>query len=485
MWWLKFTEQDHRCPTREGFPVGLMDLLAATEAFTKFEGHRLAELLADDVDLEDAQRIVLEQWQCMDEAGRRHWAAPSGAPTPIRRRAEGTAKRARRDVWRCLEVLEESSSEEISEELGAQRAFKRSSVVVGGKHPDWLTEPAAVAEISLPQLSEDDVVQVPREVVEKRLLSGPQLESVAYAARRFRTYLPSGVRAGYYLGDGTGCGKGRVIAALAWHLWNTGARRHLWLSAASDLQVDAARDFRDLGASLPLCKLSDMPYGLIGCKKGLDAQGNGIIFASYHLLVASKATASEHSPESSRLGQLIHWLREDPKGGLIALDEAHRAKNVAAGKASASKSGLAALELQRACPHCCVLYASATGASELRHLGYLERLGLWGPGRPHGSFEELMNAVEGGGLAAMELLAMTMRAEGMLSCRSLSFKGAAFRLVPVGLESLRESYERACDFWQSSLRVAKALLKERTQQVKRMRLKHSTELKENALHMRC
>ena len=28
-----------------------------------------------------------------------------------------------------------------------------------------------------------------------------------------------------------------------------------------------------------------------------------------------------------------------------------------------------------------------------------------------------------GGLAAMELLAMTMRAEGMLSCRSLSFKG--------------------------------------------------------------
>jgi hypothetical protein len=122
-----------------------------------------------------------------------------------------------------------------------------------------------------------------------------------------------------------------------------------------------------------------------------------------------------------------------------------------------------------------VLYASATGATELRHLGYLERLGLWGPGRPHQSFEELRNALEGGGdggmmglwchkvtrrftintwvqtkstnevptfqpqerdswrvngltaksggLAAMELLAMTMRAEGMLSCRSLSFKG--------------------------------------------------------------
>lgn len=45
-----------------------------------------------------------------------------------------------------------------------------------------------------------------------------------------------------------------------------------------------------------------------------------------------------------------------------------------------------------------VLYASATGATELRHLGYLERLGLWGPGRPHQSFEELRSALEGGDL---------------------------------------------------------------------------------------
>ena len=463
-----------------------MDLQKATEAFTKFEGHRLAELLEKDVELEDAQRIVLEQWQAMDDLSQGAEGTPSGAPTPSRRRPgcpEGGAKRSRRDVWRCLEPLEESSDAEEGPSE-AQRAFRRSSVVQGGKHPEWLTEPAAVAEISLPQLTEDDVVQLPREVVEKRLLSGPQLESVAYAARRFRSHLPSGVRAGYYLGDGTGCGKGRVIAALAWHLWNTGAKRHVWLSAASDLQVDAARDFRDLGVSLPFCKLSSVPYGPIGCTKGLDSQGNGIIFASYHLLVASKAR-SDASPETSRLQQLIHWLLADSKGGLICLDEAHRAKNVASAKASASKSGLAALELQRACPDCCVLYASATGASELRHLGYLERLGLWGQGRPHGSFEELMKAVEGGGLAAMELLAMTMRAEGMLSCRCLSFQGASFRLVPVALEKgLGETYEAACDFWQSSLQVAKSLLKERTKEVKRMRLKHCSELKENALHMR-
>ena len=86
----------------------------------------------------------------------------------------------------------------------------------------------------------------------------------------------------------------------------------------------------------------------------------------------------------------------------------------------------------------------------------------------------------------MELLAMTMRAEGMLSCRSLSFKGASFRLVPVALqqEKLSEVYAGSCKFWQSAFQLIVRLLKARTREVKRKKLKHSTELKENSLHMR-
>ncbi|CAK9016734.1 Protein strawberry notch homolog 1 [Durusdinium trenchii] len=48
----------------------------------------------------------------------------------------------------------------------------------------------------------------------------------SFAARRFRTKLPDGRTAGYVLGDGTGCGKGRVISALLYHMWNSGHRRH-------------------------------------------------------------------------------------------------------------------------------------------------------------------------------------------------------------------------------------------------------------------
>eukprot|EP00434_Breviolum_minutum_P007886 symbB.v1.2.006958.t1/scaffold416.1/size293898/17 len=499
-----------------------MDLESAAAAFTKFEGQSLTELLSEDVELEDAQAIILQQWEDMDDAARASWStgtslpsdqveAAASAPTPARRRERQGQEVSPRPKRLKVEVdtsekwfrpgqgvtiddeSEEEQDDDTDEEdtVGKQRAFNTSTVVQGGRHPDWLTEPAAVAEISLPPLSPTEVLYLPVEVAKERLLSGPQLESVTYAARRFRTHLPSGVRAGYYLGDGTGCGKGRVIAGLVWHLWNSGAKRHVWLSASNDLLADATRDFNDIGAELPLCNLSSRSYGPIHGGGGLDAEGNGIIFASYHLLVAGKTSAHGISPETSRLGQLIDWLRRGEGGacGLIALDEAHRTKNVAAKGSGTSgqvgsKSGLCALELQRACPMAAVLYASATGATELRHLGYLERLGLWGPGRPHQSFEELRSALEGGGLAAMELLAMTMRAEGMLSCRSLSFKGASFRLVPVTLAALANTYSQACDFWQRSLKLIQRLLKAKTREVKQKRLKHSTELKENSLHMR-
>eukprot|EP00971_Amphidinium_carterae_P193272 3835587-Amphidinium_carterae.1 len=99
-----------------------------------------------------------------------------------------------------------------------QYTYRISRAVSGGvPHPDWLTEPAAVGGIKLPKLSATEVLKLPARVGHDGSLSSPQLESVAFAAKRFRSVLPSGARAGYYLGDGTGCGKGRVAAALIWH----------------------------------------------------------------------------------------------------------------------------------------------------------------------------------------------------------------------------------------------------------------------------
>merc|ERR1719210_1798721 len=77
----------------------------------------------------------------------------------------------------------------------------------------------------------------------------------------------------------------------------------------------------------------------------------------------------------SRFGQVVSWLkaRGDAGDGLICFDEAHKAKNLD------QKTKVARLvdDLQRSCPGCAVLYASATGATEVGHMQYMQRLGLW------------------------------------------------------------------------------------------------------------
>merc|ERR1719352_1077389 len=102
---------------------------------------------------------------------------------------------------------------------------------------------------------------------------------------------------------------------------------------------------------------------------------DGILFLTYSMLVSSRGS-DLYNPEVSRFGQVLAWLRHHkPSGnGLICLDEAHKAKNLDA----ETKCARLVDDLQRACPGCPVLYASATGATEVAHMQYMVRLGLWG-----------------------------------------------------------------------------------------------------------
>src|SRR3546814_3386042 len=54
-------------------------------------------------------------------------------------------------------------------------------------------------------------------------------------------------RQGFFLGDGTGAGKGRQLAGIVMDQWLRGNRRHLWLSDSSALIEDARRDWQALG----------------------------------------------------------------------------------------------------------------------------------------------------------------------------------------------------------------------------------------------
>ena len=100
------------------------------------------------------------------------------------------------------------------------------------------------------------------------------------------------------------------------------------------------------------------------------------------------------------------------------------------GDVAASQQGRAGLRLQHALPNARVVYVSATGATTVHNLAYAQRLGLWGgEDFPFANRAEFVEAIEAGGVAAMEVLARDLRALGLYTSRSLSYDGVEYELV--------------------------------------------------------
>ena len=67
---------------------------------------------------------------------------------------------------------------------------------------------------------------------------------------------------------------------------------------------------------------------------------------------------------------------------------------------------------------------------QVHNLAYAQRLGLWGgEDFPFATRAEFVEAIEAGGVAAMEVLARDLRALGLYTARSLSFDGVEYELV--------------------------------------------------------
>ena len=233
-------------------------------------------------------------------------------------------------------------------------------------------------------------------------------------------------RRGWMLGDGTGCGKGRQVAAVILDNRLKGRPRALWLSQSDKLLEDARRDWTALGGSagdvIPLARF----------RQGADIPNSaGILFATYATL---RSPARGGRP--SRLDQVVKWLAggldETARhgfGGVIVFDEAHAMANAAGskgsrGQAAPSRQGRAGLRLQHALPDARVMYVSATGATTVPGLAYAQRLGLWGSGEtPFETRGDFVTAMEAGGVAAMEVVARDLKALGLYQARALSYDG--------------------------------------------------------------
>jgi len=363
---------------------------------------------------------------------------------------------------------------------GLYEPYAIQSIAIDGArpHPTNLVQSAAMASVAPPKPSYRP--HLPKRIIESGLLSDAQLESVIYAGEAHSDHLAGAFlvnesfdtvsaapddadkavrfRRGYYLGDGTGAGKGRQVAGVVLDNWLKGRRKALWISKSDKLIEDAQRDWAALGQE----KLQIVPLSRF--KQGTPIRlAEGILFTTYATLRSDERQGRDGSLKASRLTQIIDWLGSE-FDGVIVFDEAHALANAVGDKGergakAASQQGRAGLRLQNALPDARVLYVSATGATTVANLAYAARLGLWGStDMPFATRQDFVAAMEAGGIAAMEVLARDLKALGLYASRALSYAGVEVEMLEHQLlpEQIRiyDAYAGAFEIIHNNLTAA-------------------------------
>ncbi len=347
-------------------------------------------------------------------------------------------------------------------DIYAAYAPQRIEITGALPHPTPLVESVAMAAVLPPMPTARPVL--PPQLVTRGELSEAQLEAIIMANDAHERDLPGrfvandewtelqpaaegegvALRQGFFIGDGTGCGKGREAAGIIMSGWLQNRTRSVWLSKSKTLIEDAIRDWTDLGGS---------PTDIHSIDRWTPDEtimlGRGIIFMTYATLRSVGKTGR------TRLEQLVEWAGADFEG-VIAFDEAHAMQNAAGsseGRGTApSQQGIAGLRLQIALPRARILYISATGATNVSNLAYAVRLGLWGPGDayPFTTREDFVAAMEAGGVAAMEVVARDLKALGLYTARALSFDGVEYDILE---HRLSDDERRVYDAFASAFKI--------------------------------
>jgi hypothetical protein len=201
----------------------------------------------------------------------------------------------------AYEICDWKAPESGALSAGLYEPYAVQSIAIEGAkpHPTTLVQSAAMASVAPPKPTYRP--HLPKSIVESGLLSDAQLDSVIYAGEAHSGLLAGSFlvnesfdavsaapddaekavrfRRGYYLGDGTGAGKGRQVAGVVLDNWLKGRRKALWISKSDKLLEDAQRDWAALGQE----KLQIVPQSRF--KQGAPIRlAEGILFTTYSTL---------------------------------------------------------------------------------------------------------------------------------------------------------------------------------------------------------
>ena len=278
------------------------------------------------------------------------------------------------------------------------------------EHPTTLVESANMAATAPPTTS-----YRPRCVPSN--ISRAQAEAALLALNALR--LSS--HRGFCLGDATGVGKGRTIAAIIMDYMVDGNGIVVWVTSSKSLFEDAKRDLAVVA-------------GQDVCDAMLDSGGGGtVILHTYRSLMQNHTVAT-----------LTARLHEAADRALIVFDEAHAARNI-----TSSRSAKAVAEMQRVLPRCGVVYSTATPASDVDRILYMSRLGLWA--RSDSASEEQSARkyaadMSKRGPAALELLSLHLKRQGLYVARMLPDPQASARIIECRLSDAQRTLYDFCVF---------------------------------------
>ena len=201
------------------------------------------------------------------------------------------------------------------ESVGVYLPYRPSRIAIpcASAHPTALVESIAMGSITAPRPTY--IPTLPHAVVDAKTLSDAQLETLIYAGDAFERDIPGlfkpveeglsiapsedgrPYRTGFFLGDGTGAGKGRQVAAIILDQWLRGRRKHIWVSKTETLLEDARRDWTAVGGlALDIQHLNQWKLGTpIGAAEG-------VLFLTYATL------RSNRGDKGTRLQQILEWV---------------------------------------------------------------------------------------------------------------------------------------------------------------------------------